>query len=215
MRTPLVAIAGFALGAASGAVSAWYILRKRYEEQTQEEVDSVKEMYSRKLAKKNAELKERYDIPKRIDEEDEDQVAPEIEPEEVKKAEELIEKLDYTRYSEKEKPEPVVEEVSEKKQLGVEKPYIISEEEYEENEEYEKISLTWYADKILADDMDDVVEDPGAIVGFENLGYLKEGVSDEILVRNDRLKCDYNVELSLQTYEEVLEMKPYLRRGVL
>ena len=37
----------------------------------------------------------------------------------------------------------------------VEKPYVISPEEFGEVEEYEKISLTYYADEVLADENDE------------------------------------------------------------
>lgn len=37
----------------------------------------------------------------------------------------------------------------------MEKTYVISPEEFGEFDDYEQISLTYYADHILADDMDD------------------------------------------------------------
>lgn len=210
MRSTIKVVAGFALGLASGAFGAWCIAKKRYEEIAQEEIDSVKEVYASKMVEANKTIKERFEFGEAEDPDE----TPEIDPEEVEECEEVIERLDYTRYSTPEeekkgpKPEPV-------KKVGQEKPYVIDESEFGENEDYETITLIWYSDKILADDMDEIVEDVDETVGYEALGYLGEDKGQEVLVRNDRRKCDYSVEYSQRTYEEVLEAKPYLRRGVL
>lgn len=213
MRNVLTIAAGFALGAASGAVGAWYILKKRYEEQAQEEIDSVKEMYSRKLAEKNTELKERFDISG--NDENELRFEQEVIETEKEEAEELIEKLDYTRYSEKEKPEKTVKEPVEPKMLGKEGPYVISPEEFGELDDYEQVELTYFADKVITDDQFDIVENVDDVIGFESLAHIGEYGEDTVLVRNDALKCDYEVIRDLRKYSDVLEDMPFLRRGVL
>lgn len=91
----------------------------------------------------------------------------------------------------------------------VEKPYVISPEEFGEFEEYEKISLTYYADKVLADENDEEVDDVDEIVGEESLNHFGEYEDDSVFVRNDRLKCDYEILLDQRNYSDVAKTRPH------
>lgn len=51
-------------------------------------------------------------------------------------------------------------------------PYVISPDEFGGVEEYEKISLSYYADGILADDDDEVMENADEIVGLDSLTHF-------------------------------------------
>ena len=62
------------------------------------------------------------------------------------------------------------------------KPYVISPEEFGEYEEYEKISLTYYGDQVLADENDELVEDVEGAVGFESLTHFGEYEDDSVFV---------------------------------
>lgn len=208
MRNAAIAIAGFVLGAASGAAGAWYILKTRYEQIAQEEIESVKEVYSRRQADANKKLKEQIDISK----EDTDEYEPT--EEDKQEYEGVVQRLDYSKFSAPEKEDEPAEKLAVKKATGVEKPYVITQEEFGENEDYEQIELIFYADKILADDNSEIIENVEEIIGFESLAHFDEE-TETVLVRNDRLKCDYEVVQDPRTYEEILEEKPYLRRGVL
>ena len=50
----------------------------------------------------------------------------------------------------------------------------------------------------------DIVDDPEKIVGFESLGHFGEYDDDAVYVRNDRLKCDYEILRDPRRYEEAL-----------
>lgn len=89
------------------------------------------------------------------------------------------------------------------------KPYVIPPETFGELDDYEKISLTWYADQLLADDNNDLVEDVEATIGFESLGHFGEYEDDSVFVRNDRLKCDYEILLDRRRYIDVMRARPY------
>lgn len=71
-------------------------------------------------------------------------------------------------------------------------PYVISPEEFGEIG-YETISLTYYADEILADEMDELVESIDSVVGLNSLTTFGEYEDDSVFVRNDKLKCDYEI----------------------
>ena len=89
------------------------------------------------------------------------------------------------------------------------KPYVISPEEFGEFEDYERISLSYYADQILADEDDEKVEDVDNVVGLESLAHFGEYEDDSVFVRNDRLKCDYEILLDQRTYSDVIKQRPH------
>ncbi len=76
---------------------------------------------------------------------------------------------------------------------STDKPYVISPDEFGEFEEYEIITLTYYSDDILTDDCDEPVENIDEVVGLEALTHFGEYEDDAVYVRNDRLKCDYEI----------------------
>ena len=77
------------------------------------------------------------------------------------------------------------------------------------NEEHEQISLTYYADGVLADENDEVIEDVEDAVGIDSLNHFGEYEDDSVFVRNDARKCDYEILLDQRTYSEVVEDMPH------
>ena len=182
----------FAAGAALGSVTTWYLVKEKYAQIAQEEIDSVKEVFSARGRNERAE-----------------KVVEKIENEHTAKdmsVREYAAKLSEERYStDYTDIQPAEEET-------VEKPYVISPDEFSEIDDYTTISLTFYADHILADDDDELIEDVEATVGFESLNHFGEYEDDSVFVRNDRLKCDYEILLDQRKYSDVIKKKPYLRR---
>lgn len=82
-------------------------------------------------------------------------------------------------------------------------PYVISPEEFGEKEHYDTVSLMYYADQILADDNDDIIEDIEGTVGFDSLTHFGDFETDAVHVRNDEQCTDYEILRSLRTYKEV------------
>lgn len=84
------------------------------------------------------------------------------------------------------------------------RPYIISEEEFLENEtDYEQTSLTYFTgDDTLADEADQAVEDIETVIGSEHLGMFGQGTTDSntVYVRNDKLTTDYEVTRATGSY---------------
>lgn len=78
-----------------------------------------------------------------------------------------------------------------------------------DEEEYEQISLTYYADGVLADENDEVIEDVEDAVGIDSLNHFGEYEDDSVFVRNDARKCDYEILLDQRTYSEVVEDMPH------
>ena len=196
----------FAMGAAIGSVATWYFAKTKYEQIAQEEIDSVKEVFSKKHGDDSNKSGANTDVS------DDDHISE-------KKAAQAREKPDiieyaaklnsegYTNYSNMEFSMP---EVETEKTMNTEKPYVISPDEFDEMDDYETISLTYYSDNVLADDMDELVEDADDVVGADFASHFGEYEDDSVFVRNDRLKADYEILRDERNYSDVRKSKPYL-----
>lgn len=197
----------FTFGAVVGSVATWYYLKDRYEKRVQEDVASVKESLSKMS---------RYSGPQDSDEAkaSEHETGLPEKPDITEYAKRLS-KEKYTNYSgmfneeeeEEENEPPVPNRVTSDSK---EKPYVIPPEQFDEFDDYSTISLMYYADGVLADDNDELVEDVEDVVGSDSLNHFGEYDDDSVYVRNDRLKVDYEILRSLRTYSEVIQSKPYL-----
>lgn len=85
---------------------------------------------------------------------------------------------------------------------------IITYDEFGTGEYEEVITLIYYADGVLADDSDFRV-DPESSVGLEALKKFNDPDIDQVLVRNKKLKVDYEILRSLQRFDEI----PYVEEG--
>jgi hypothetical protein len=184
----------FVLGVAVGSVVTWRYVEKKYEQIAQDEIDSVKEVFS----KRETEFTEDTEVQIKADNAKE-------KPSVIEYAARLREQ-GYTNYSDMadEKPEEVKEAP-----MTVDKPYVIAPEEFGELDDYETISLIYYADQILADDNDVIVDDIEDVVGFDSLNSFGEYEDDLVFVRNDRLKCDYEILLDQRKYSDVIKRRPH------
>lgn len=185
---------GFIIGAASGATVAWYLLKDKYETLAQEEIDSVKEVFARHEQEMKDETVKR-NVAEGI--KDSDRTKPDL-----KEYAEQLKKNGYTRYSDLSADDGGVSD----KQT---KPYVIPPEQFGDDESYDQISLTYYADGILADENDEVIDDVEETVGIESLNHFGEYEDDSVFVRNDTRKCDYEILLDQRTYSEVAEEMPH------
>lgn len=88
-------------------------------------------------------------------------------------------------------------------------PAVIAPDEFGENPGYDKLSMTLYADNIVADENDDIVEDVGDCIGFESLAHMGEYEPDILYVKNDRLRVYYEITRDLRKYEDVAGSLPY------
>lgn len=94
---------------------------------------------------------------------------------------------------------------TEKDKKVKDKPYIIDPDEYGEFEEYEKIILTHYSDNVLADELDDVIDDVDSVVGLGYERHFGEYEADTVYVRNDAKKCDYEILYDRRRYRDVAQ----------
>ena len=172
----------FTAGAAIGSVVTWKLVKTKYEQIAQEEIESVKETFARRMGRdkkeeESVEKTTKFEIPKS--------------PERVK-YEDIIDEqsYDYPREDDDEGP------------------YIISPEEFGEVFGYDTISLYYYADdNVLADDMDDIIEDVGGTVGSDFANHFGDYEDDSVHVRNSKREIDYEILLSPGSFPRQAEDK--------
>lgn len=95
-----------------------------------------------------------------------------------------------------------------KREEQPDRPYIISEQEFDEGEpEYDTVQMTYYdGDDTLADEKDMTVPDPDLVVGSDNLTRFGYGSNDSktLYVRNDNLEVDFEITLHGGKYQVVV-----------
>ena len=76
----------FVAGGALGSLATWMFVKKKYEQIAQEEIDSVKEVYSKRK-------------PKTEKNDDDEEEAIQVDKKEVAEYEKIIETTGYSKYS--------------------------------------------------------------------------------------------------------------------
>lgn len=189
MNNFIVKFAFFTVGAAIGSAVTWKLVKTKYEQLAQEEIDSVKQIFHQHRMPVNSVYG----------------AHPEAKTESnVKKSDTITEYKNYaSNYTSEneEKGEPEI----------MDRPYVISPEEFGEGD-YETISLTFYADKVLTDETGDIVEDVDNLVGLDSLTHFGEYEDDSVFVRNDATNTDYEILLDTRNYMDVFDVPPHLVR---
>jgi hypothetical protein len=88
----------------------------------------------------------------------------------------------------------------------MDEPYVITPEQFSEldYEGYATETLTYYADGVLTDFLDNVIENVDDVVGEESLEHFGEYEEDTVFVRNDHLMTGYEIQRDNRTYAEVV-----------
>lgn len=184
----------FIAGAAVGAGVTWKFLKTRYENIAQEEIDSVKEVYSNR---KYHELDTSAATEEEADEDESEPLGTNVKPDLAEYAAKVL-GLGYAT-----KNETTIKE--DKDDMSEMKPYVITPEEFDEYEGYETVSLTYYADGVVTDEDDEPIpeKDYDYLFGAESLTHFGEYEEDSVFVRNDVIKADYEILRDLRNYADI------------
>lgn len=172
----------FAAGVALSGVIIWTALKHKYEQQLQEELNAIR-----------TDLKAKYDL-------NNDTLNDEFinDAEQKPDLEELANRIREAGYG-SEGATSIV-------------PHVISPEEYGTLSDYEQLTLIYYADDVLTDDIDNIITDIDDVIGLDSLEHFGEFEDGTVFVRNDERKCDYEVLSSLRKYSDVLNEAPHKAR---
>ena len=179
------------LGAAAGSLVTWKYAKTKYERIAQEEIDSVKEVFRRQTSP----------VEQHTEEECEDET--EVEEEDPVDEEYRDYRSIASRYSTSNETDIKNEQKGGGKTM-IEKPYVISPDDFGELDGYETASLTYYADGVLEDDYYVVIEEDAVddMVGIESFEHFGEHENDTVFVRNEKLKTDFEIQRDLRKYSE-------------
>jgi hypothetical protein len=167
----------FMAGATIGSVVTWKVLKTKYEQIVQEEIDSFKA----KMAEKHAPVEDGSDE------------GPGDEPTIDTDREEYARIANM--YSNKEGGSDSMEH---KSHITVLHP-----NEFAEDEDYETETLILWSDDILSDDRGNIVEDVKDLIGEDFRDHFGEYEDYSIYIRNDKYKCEYEIVQDLRGYDEV------------
>lgn len=182
----------FAAGALAGAAVAARVVREKYQQEAEEEIAEMRDYY-REL-RKNAKTPDENKML------EEDENNKEDKEENTKNEYDEIVKgyTNYTQYNDIETKENKKEEKEERTNY---EPFIIDVEEFGEDPTYDTATLTYYKDKVLTNDLDDVID--YSVAGEENLKIFDEHPDCKaIYVRDDIYMVDYEIIRDPYQYDE-------------
>lgn len=188
----------FVAGAATGGLSAYFILKKKFDADLKEEIEDVKRVYSN-------EKKEELNFTTKDTTTYSVGTFNSSIAEEAKPVEEAVNEV-IENYIPKEKAE-LADEIEENRRLGMlnpsedpDFPYLISEDTYVETKEnYSKDILHYYAgDHVVADDELEAIIHPEMMVGDRLEEYFDymfdvDRFTDSIYIRNDQISRDFEI----------------------
>lgn len=215
MNTVIKNVFIFLLGATTGVVAANALLRKKYNDLAEEEISHMREYYDSKIKET----------------EDEDTTSePENDPVESTATFGTLSKMDdkgditnYTMYasqynneecedddddSENEDEDDFVEEDMKRhspREDSSSRPVVISPDEFGEDNTYDSYYFTYFEGDhcLMSDDDEEPVEDVERIIGYDNLSHIGEYEEGLLHIRNDILRCYYEIALDVREYREV------------
>lgn len=187
----------FAAGALAGAAVAARVVREKYQQEAEEEIAEMRDYYRelRKNAKTPNEdviVEEEKEVKEENDKNEYDEIVKNY--------------TNYTQYLSKAAAKYFDTETKENKKEEKEErtnyePFIIDVEEFGEDPTYDTATLTYYKDKVLTNDLDDVID--YSVAGEENLKIFDEHPDCKaIYVRDDIYMVDYEILRDPYQYDE-------------
>ena len=197
MNTNISKLFMFAVGAAIGSFSAWLYAKKHYEKIANDEIRSMREYFRKR--------------EKELLEDDETEDEPDSSEEEKNKDNgiysNIIKESGYVRYGNSSNQDD--SEKEDKENNIDDEPYVIRPDLFDTLDDYESMTLTYYADGVLADMFDVPIDDPDTLVGtdFVDCFNADEVDGDVVYVRNERKKTDFEIIEDLRNYSDMMKNK--------
>lgn len=192
----------FAVGAALGSAATYYVVKRKYEELANQERIEREEYYKQKeeLIDLGESMSQGFTDGLKGLGKDPDTKAKYEEITSTYTSQEDAKGDDILKYYRERVKEHEKEREKEEENVG-ERPYVISPEEFGEVG-YKTVSLTYYANGVLADEHDKEIGEDGIerLVGMESLNHFGEYEDDSVFVRNDKLHTDFEILKDLDDY---------------
>ena len=182
----------FAAGAAVGSLVTWRYFKSKYEVVEDE-------------------IEEKTEEPEGESEEEDHEVLESKTSYKKPPLKDYVKMVEDYGYKPKTHMEEVEEEIANGEQgdEDIYEPFIIRPEEYGELHAYETLSLNYYADGVLTDELDNPIEDVESLVPADFADHFGEYDDNAVFVRNDNLECDYEILRDLRKFTDVVGEYPY------
>lgn len=183
MKNLLSKILMFGAGAAIGSAITYKVVKTEYEKRMDREIEDMRAFFENRKERIDT-IKEEIDTTKDILEED---VTDE-------------ERQDYAKIVSKYTPGKGVPEVAKPT------PKVIPPNVFGTEDDYDAVTLIYYADGVLADGLtDEPIENIDAVVGPEALDRFGENPDepDIVYVRNDTYGVDYEIQRDARNYSDL------------
>lgn len=202
-------------GAVVGSAATYFIMRNKFAEQAQNDINEMKEYYANQNKKMDEDGEENVDIP-----ENRNNSA------EVKEAKKISGYMNYTSYSdlmkgesptafesslnqkpndneEDEEEEPDFADFDHPTEGPADMPYPITSADYSNgNANFDKLAWIFYAgDSTFVDEDGDIIDDPRGIIGVDDQQIMGLPIEDgSVFLRNEKLGADYEVVIDQGPY---------------
>lgn len=186
MNDKLSSVIIFCGGVLIGGLLTWDFFKTKYEKIADEEIASVKETFEHR--------EPRPDKNYKVDES-------------LKGNDAYINIIDSNSYRNYSNTAIKTDKKGGTADMELKQPYVITPEQYEDNVDYTKVSLTWYNDEVLEDDWGNVL-DPDDVIGSDALKTFGQYEKDSVFVRDDEEQIDYEVLLDTRSYKETYGHDP-------
>ena len=197
MNDKLSSVIIFCGGVFIGGFLTWDFFKTKYEKIADEEIASVKETFEHREPRpdKNYKVEEALKV---------NDAYINVSPGVAERVIQIIDSNGYRNYS-----NTAIE--TDKKggtaDMELKQPYVITPEQYEDNVDYTKVSLTWYNDEVLEDDWGNVLN-PDDVIGSDALKTFGQYEKDSVFVRDDDEQIDYEILLDTRSYKETYGHDP-------
>lgn len=186
MNDKLSSVIIFCGGIFIGGFLTWDLFKTKYEKIADEEIASVKETFEHRESRPDKNYK--------------------VE-EELKGNDAYVNIIDSSGYRNYSNTTIETNKKGGTADMELKQPYVITPEQYEDNVDYTKVSLTWYSDEVLEDDWGNVL-DPDDVIGSDALKTFGQYEKDSVFVRDDDEQIDYEVLLDTRSYKETYGHDP-------
>lgn len=186
----------FVAGAAIGSIVTWKLIEKKYKDLADKEIESVIETFkNRKPRITKDEVKETV----------EKVINKYKEPKET--VEDIVTAEGYSTENEEETEEDDESNYTVDVDPGVEVivPYVITPEQFGEYNEYGTKTLTYYADNVLTDEIDNPITsgEMETMIGPDALDHFGEYEDDSVYIRDEMNEMDYEILKSEKMFSEI------------
>ena len=188
MNNTLNKIMIFSAGVAIGSVVTWKLVKTKYEQLAQKEIESVREAFEANETKEVA----KEEVVEDLEEPDESEKDAEL-----KQYKATLMGAGYlAEHDELLNKEEVYD--------NMDRPYVISPDDYGDPDVgYDTESLDYFeGDGVLTDSFGEVIENVDELVGADFANHFGDYEKDSVFIRNDEMEVDYEILRDYRSYSE-------------